>query len=1254
MKTKRIFSLALVVAMLASMFTSVNIVSAQENSSVDADFDKYKVTGVYYDASEDTSNVGTGTGMHMNASNTRVYNVSTEEDLAAFKAHSDYGKAYTYSYAQGLTDEDGNPLLGEDGKQLTETITVETTVGGAIETAISNKSASYASYTGGDHAYNFATYEGKPALHGIPGVATQFVGNWKEYLTAPCMYWKITDDYFASTDTNATFVIQYYDNAGKFGVRYSKQGGSSNVFSVTKGGTNTWVTKVFHVTDAMLNKNLTATGLIDNKHSGRFESNSETYISKFAILKTSDYKKIAAGLDVDFENDTMCQFIRNSDLVEIEPFNYTDKVDTDISTAGISGLSVSRNDYANAADPAPYVKVVEDPANSENLVLATYHPGTGTTGGTNQINQEVTKTLDANFDSDYVIMSHKFYFTSGGYVRFYPSFTFKKYSDASTTSGVGIMGMINGNTVYQEGNTTIYPAVAVTPGKWAEYDFVIDTKDMKAYLYIDHQFTYTFDFTQGSNIAKPSKTDYYISGINNYTWRFDRQSGAGTAYFDDIQIRTVSAAQAAAIDDYMTSIPGEVTDGTVLPATTAFTKSAITWSVVTENTGVSVAADGTVTVPAEFYGNVEYKATLVNGTEKTYSILTCGFRANVVKDTFDEYVYYKGKNISTNPIPGYTVAANEHKVSTIEENPDGPATDLVLKRTQTIKESPTINNTRTLNTGDLNSDYILWSLKYKIPAQYFRINLYFHYKDANGNISTSSSAGMNFIINPASITNEMAPSILGVTEGASFTSGKFANKWVEFKVLVDTANNNARIYIDDEYLYTHTIIRNRSAAVADGVNVCGIRLAEFQPDWAAGVLSAPAYFDDMSVSKMSTEDTVIADLKMLDMPEAVQNGTVLPAKTDIAGKTITWTTNNDAVTVDANGIVTCATSVNTDVTFTATVNDGTINRSKSYVAQVGLDPVYVSYTFGKREDTSVGGILALAGEGYNTFTSNGYKVNNHIVPTTGSSNYESGPLNAGDQAAPRFTVSNASGTDTRTALHSIKYYRVNKTQERVFQIYFDTNESISNDYNDLYMEVDYLDTPLGSGINVGFGRASTGAHQDGVAVINCTGTGEWKTAVIHLTDAKPNVNSLVSGKHDFRLAARDIVHGCYISGIRLYSANAANIDGEGNVSVKPEVKSAAEATNTKSLTVNRGDITNDRGKIYADKLITPTFTGKVRLYAVIYDHTGDLKDVAVSDYINVTEGVPVEIETAFTTKTFDIYNDQLACFFWDEDLKPVE
>lgn len=115
------------------------------------------------------------------------------------------------------------------------------------------------------------------------------------------IHFKATD-VFTKDDNELTFVVEYLDEGtADIKIEYvntSFDGSAASLSSVTLPRTNTgkWVTNVVSVQDANIAAGLTNTKLADQKQTVRVWSSSiDTYISKFMVVKTSDYEKYLAG-----------------------------------------------------------------------------------------------------------------------------------------------------------------------------------------------------------------------------------------------------------------------------------------------------------------------------------------------------------------------------------------------------------------------------------------------------------------------------------------------------------------------------------------------------------------------------------------------------------------------------------------------------------------------------------------------------------------------------------------------------------------------------------------------------------------------------------------------------------------------------------------------------------------------------------------------------------------------------------------------
>lgn len=320
---------------------------------------------------------------------------------------------------------------------------------------------------------------------------------------------------------------------------------------------------------------------------------------------------------VDPAGADACALKKNSTYIGGEGFEYADKKDMEISSADIAGLTESYTDRTKGSN----AYIVEDPSNAANgLVLKVDH--NNSISGTDQITNTVTKEINATANADYIIMSHKFMRSAGSYVRFFPNFVFKKYSDGSTKNGRGLSVISNGASLSQEGHS---PVAGVNLNevltKWTEWDYVINAKELTVDLYIDHKYVTTMDCTNGSNILKPNKNEYYVAGVAKYEIYFDRVSGPGPFYLDDIQVRSMTAAQyAAAFAGETVNVEGtSITTADLLPVKTTGFGIPVTWT--TNNAGVTVDANGAISVAdaTVTYEDVVFTASFAGNT-KTFTL----------------------------------------------------------------------------------------------------------------------------------------------------------------------------------------------------------------------------------------------------------------------------------------------------------------------------------------------------------------------------------------------------------------------------------------------------------------------------------------------------------------------------------------------------------------------------------------------------------------------------------------------------------
>ena len=629
----------------------------------------------------------------------------------------------------------------------------------------------------------------------------------------------------------------------------------------------------------------------------------------------------------------------------------------------------------------------------------------------------------------------------------------------------------------------------------------------------------------------------------------------------------------------------------------------------------------------------------------------------VFEDTFAAYADKVGTTDATLDATSGSVVENyyatrvdEGRVVSVVANPDDTTgTDISLQHNQTTSAKG--SGTQYINRAvgqDYNSDYMVVSVRKKIPASYYRMMIFLRYKDSEGNVSDEDKAGLRYIIKADTISNEMASSQLGTAENVTFTKGKYAGKWVEYTTIIDTKNNNARTYIDGDYLFTMSVIRNSAASddedgdgVKEGVSsaytICGIEEIRFGADWSAGSVGA-AYYDDIAVRTMSAEQYTAFELDMLqNVPEAVKTGTTLPATTDLTGSTIEWSCSEEAVTI-TDGVVTVPQSFYGDVTLTATVG----STSKDFTVKAGLEPVYVSIEPGTDAHKVIGDIK-FAGNHYSG-TVSGYRINNPIYHD--GTTYRSF-IHESDNAHNLLPVTDASGV-TKVAAFSTGFDRNGATSGSTAsgRLRVETGESFTTDYTDIWVEIEYLDSFSGD-VKLLYNAAdnTTVEISGGTAYATEAGgkSGNWVTRRFNLTNANFAITSTTTK------GEMDLQNMKTVSKVTVYSASAADENGV----PKPEYIGAAS-----TLPLTLYDITNDgTGKLSVKKEVTVSEACTVQVFLAIYDSVGDLKSVTASSEATFTADELTKTITAdVTSKAFDPWDgDTIKLFVWDaDDLTPIQ
>ena len=115
----------------------------------------------------------------------------------------------------------------------------------------------------------------------------------KKNLAGGSLYFRITDDYITEEDNNLVFFAEYLDKGTKdLTLKYCAESGIESL-SVPRNDTGLWKIAVFEVDDAMMSSSNKNTALATRVDDFLFMANGEdTYISKVAVMKKSDYEYI--------------------------------------------------------------------------------------------------------------------------------------------------------------------------------------------------------------------------------------------------------------------------------------------------------------------------------------------------------------------------------------------------------------------------------------------------------------------------------------------------------------------------------------------------------------------------------------------------------------------------------------------------------------------------------------------------------------------------------------------------------------------------------------------------------------------------------------------------------------------------------------------------------------------------------------------------------------------------------------------------
>lgn len=274
------------------------------------------------------------------------------------------------------------------------------------------------------------------------------------------------------------------------------------------------------------------------------------------------------------------------------------------------------------------------------------------------------------------------------------------------------------------------------------------------------------------------------------------------------------------------------------------------------------------------------------------------------------------------------------KYAYIVSNPDSSdATDGVLKFESKSQITSTGYETTNINryiTSDANSRYVMYSQKVKMGNWSTRFQIYTSHKDkVNGGINpdksaaatnNTSNARLAFLLDGRNTSNTIKGGASGDGEISSQpTIGQFLNRWVDFVIIFDALNWQYTLYIDGMKVNTNPQSVNTTGINTSTQYISGISRVTFYHDKWSGTSGNSWYYDDLTVSSMTEGQYELFMAQGLTAPKEVYTGTTLPASEN--GIALTWTCDNDAVTIN-NNVVTVADGFYEYVNLTAVTPNG--------------------------------------------------------------------------------------------------------------------------------------------------------------------------------------------------------------------------------------------------------------------------------------------------------------------------------------------
>jgi len=338
----------------------------------------------------------------------------------------------------------------------------------------------------------------------------------------------------------------------------------------------------------------------------------------------------------------------------------------------------------------------------------------------------------------------------------------------------------------------------------------------------------------------------------------------------------------------------------------------------------------------------------------------------VKKQTFDNGEFSDNQSVPQSKYPSESnvivEGIQESGYTTKTVNVDGDLAFYIERNVSTNSSSNTFAPWHA--NAETQSDYIVAQFNYKTNSENNDMHLRFWYDDlvegemvpdselggSAPRIDTWGNGGLPLYFKNSEISRDTpfnTAGAKGTDNKKTITENKYQDdNWHKYTFIVDARGFKAYLFIDDEYIMSFTIVRDRSESnyntdTTTGRYIEGVQLFQFKNgkynNAVDGTKVKKTWVDDLEVRKMTAEglqSVIGSDVVISDILSAENDK--LPTTSALYQMPVTWTADK-GVTIGEDGSITLAAGVEKveNVTLTANV----LGATKTYIVTIEGEPV---------------------------------------------------------------------------------------------------------------------------------------------------------------------------------------------------------------------------------------------------------------------------------------------------------------------------